>query len=115
MPTTKKSHLTVNSSCVLYDWCTGRVLRPYASARFEVLGSIEEYERAAQTDQLLSVNETARRVGLKPKTLYNQIENGRIGAEHGLVRLGRNVRLDFQKYRLCVERGDFAESESPCT
>jgi hypothetical protein len=113
--TSNKSRSIVNSDCpYVVEFCTGRILRPAPSARFEVVGNITDFERDAE-ENLISVAEAAKRVGLKPKTMYCRIETERLRSEHGLRTIGNRHRIDWPVFKACLDRGDFAESDSSCT
>lgn len=107
MGTATQSRKIVNSNCILYDWCSGLVLRPLRSACFESLGTIEEYHASIDA-ALISVRQAASNCDLKPKTLYNWIESGKLRQEHGLRPWGKRWRIEWPVLKACIDRGEFA-------
>jgi hypothetical protein len=112
--TSNKSRSIVNTDCpFVYEFCTGRVLKPLASARFEFVGNISDFEPEAE--ELISVAEAAKRIGLKPKTLYCWIESARLRPEHGLRHFGSRKLIDWAIFKACLDRGEFAGSDPSCS
>jgi hypothetical protein len=110
-----KSRAIVNPDCpFVFEACTGRILKPLPSARFEFVGNISDFERETE-ESLISVAEAAKRIGLKPKTLYCWIEGDRLRADHGLRTLGKRHRIDWAIFKGCLDRGEFAGSDSSCS
>jgi excisionase family DNA binding protein len=99
--TSNKSRSIVNTNCpYVVEFCTGRILKPLASARFEVVGNIATFDREAE-ENLISVAEAASRLRLKPKTLYCWIEKGRLQDRQGLRTLGTRHRIDWSVLEAC--------------
>jgi hypothetical protein len=53
-----------------------------------------------------TVAQAARLYGFKPKTLYNWIESGKLRKEHGLLRLGRECRIELRTFKAAIDRGE---------
>jgi hypothetical protein len=106
----------VKSSCrLVIDPCAGVYLRPLADARFELVGNIEEFDRQIR-ENIITVGEAAKRISLRPKTLYCWIEKGTLRVEHGLLRLGgKSIRIDWAIFKACLDRGEFAGSSASCS
>jgi hypothetical protein len=114
MHTSNHKKQLVKSSCqLLIDPCAGAYLRPLPDAQFEFVANIVDVEREIR-ENLISVAEAARRIGLKPKTLYCRIECGRLGKEHGLRPWGKRYRIEWPVFKACLDRGDFAGSDASC-
>lgn len=107
---TRLNHSTriVNSDCLLVDCCAGIVLRPLKSARFEYICDVDNLGVLAGEPVLISLNATAKQCGLKRKTLYNWVENGKLREEHGLRRWGKRWRVEWVVFKECFDRGEFA-------
>ena len=54
-----------------------------------------------EANRLLSVEEAAKRLNLRPTTLYAWVHQGRIGH----VKLGRALRFREQDIEECIQRG----------
>jgi excisionase family DNA binding protein len=110
--TPTKSVVIVNTNCpYLIACCNGEVLKPLPGARFERVCSIDEFEKWADSEPLISVEEAARRIGYKRKTIYCWIEKGRLGREQGLRSVGNRHRIDWWTFREAVSNGGFG----PCS
>ncbi len=115
MRTSNHKKQLVKSSChLLIDPCAGAYLRPLVDTQFEFVGNIADFEREAR-ENLISVAEAARRISLKPKTLYCWIERERLRGEHGLRTWGKRHRIDWAIFKACLDRGDFAGSDASCS
>src|SRR5271156_3571991 len=107
----------VKSVCsLLIDPCAGAYLRPLPDARFEFVGDIVVGTKAdllnsQVRENLITVAEAARRIGLKPKTLYCRIECEKLQKEHGLRPWGKRYRIEWPVFKACLDRGDFAASD----
>lgn len=58
-----------------------------------------------------TVAQTADLYGFKPKTFYNWIETAKLRKEHGLLRVGRECRIELRAFKAAIDRGEFA----PCS
>lgn len=108
MSTSTQFPKTVNSNCLLVDYCAEIVLRPLLNARFELVCDPDKFQAMAKEPVLIPVRATASNCGFKPKTLYNWIESGKLRDEHGLQRWGRRWRIEWVVFKACFDRGDFA-------
>jgi hypothetical protein len=116
MHTSNHKKQIVKSSCrLVIDPCLGAYLRPLADARFEFVGNVEDIDRLAR-ENIITVAEAAKRISLKPKTLYCWIEKGLLRVEHGLLRIGGKVlRIDWAIFKACLDRGEFVGSDASCS
>lgn len=109
MRTQKQTPEIVNNDCpYLIAACNGDVLRPLPGSRFVRVCKVEQLDSYAEREALVTVAEAARRIGLKPKTLYNCIEAGRIRREHGLLAWGKRWRIEWAVFKACFDTGAFA-------
>jgi hypothetical protein len=106
----------VKSVCrLVIDPCAGAYLRPLPDARFEFVGNVEDIDRQAR-ENIITVAEAAKRISLRPKTLYCWIEKGVLRVEHGLLRLGgKSLRIDWAIFKACIDRGEFVGSNASCS
>ncbi len=115
MHSEKQTPEIVNSSCaVVVDFCTGDILEPLPGARFRRMGRIDNLEKFAKGEDLvISVDEAARRIGCKRKTLYNWIESDppKLTEKQGLRPMGKRWRIDWAIFRACFDRGEIP----PCS
>jgi hypothetical protein len=89
--------------------------RAVPETRFELVGNIEEFDRQIR-ENIITVGEAAKRISLRPKTLYCWIEKGTLRVEHGLLRLGgKSIRIDWAIFKACLDRGEFAGSSASCS
>jgi len=109
-----KSELVKTSCSLLIDPCAGAYIRPLADTRFEFVGNIADIEREVRED-LISVAEAARRISLRPKTLYCWIANGRLRKGLDLITIGKRQRIEWSTFKACLDRGDLAGSDAPCS
>ena len=58
-----------------------------------------------------TVAQAARLYGFTPKTFYNWIEGGKLRKEHGLLRIGRECRIELRLFKAAIDRQEFA----PCS
>jgi hypothetical protein len=105
----------VKSSChLLIDPCAGAYLRPLRDTQFEFVGTFADLELEIR-ETMISVAEAARRISLRPKTLYCWIECERLRKEHGLRPCGKRYRIEWRVFKACLDRGDFAGSDASCS
>jgi hypothetical protein len=110
-----KKQLVKSSCSLLIDPCAGAYLRPLADTQFEFVGTIADVQREAR-ENIITVAEAAKRISLKPKTLYCWIEKGMLRVEHGLLRIGgKSLRIDWATFKACIDRGEFAGSDASCS
>ena len=88
---------------------------PVAEITMTVPGGIEAIRQLAQKYPKMAVGagtvldeETAKRCGLRPKTLYEWKRLGKLRAEHGLRLIGRKVMLEWLIFKACLDRDEFA-------
>jgi hypothetical protein len=78
-------------------------------ARFERVADLGKvFAGAGDTPLFVSVAEAARRCNLKPKTLYNWIEKGCLGQEHGVRNICGTYRIDWPLFKAWIDRGELA-------
>lgn len=55
---------------------------------------------------LISLDEAARRIGVRKNTLYNWISSGKLGAEQGLctIGVGRRRMIDWPLFQTAMVR-----------
>src|SRR5271168_1806830 len=102
MNTHKQTSQIVNSSCALvFDFCTGELLEPLPSARFKRTGQmLGDLGRIANGELVIvTIDEAARRIGCRPKTLYNWIALEKLTEKQGLRRIGRRCRIDWTIFK----------------
>ncbi len=105
----------VNSSCAfVVDFCSGEILEPLPGARFRRMGRLDNLEQFVKGEGLvISVEEAARRIDCKRKTLYNWIESDppKLTEKHGLRRVGNRCKIDWTIFKACFDRGEIG----PCS